>query len=130
MCWRLMPATCWLIARCRCCTWQRAAPSTRSRISRRLPIRTRRRATRPGLRSPTITSRPTGTATRMKVLEGLRRSKDDAVRCADPDGSPTFIEAGAAEGHRAIDEVLAQDPNNVPALLLKAGFQTTRGQTG
>jgi tetratricopeptide (TPR) repeat protein len=64
----------------------------------------------------------------MKVLGGIATDKSSQSAAQTRIAALRYRDAGKAEGNRAIDEVLARDPKNVAALLLKARFQVAENK--
>jgi len=58
----------------------------------------------------------------MKVLEEVSQGKQAFAAAATRMAAVEYVKKGAAEGNRRIDEVLAKDPKNVPALIVKTRF--------
>lgn len=58
----------------------------------------------------------------MKVLEELSQRKDSVAAAGTRRAMIDYTRKGRPEGNRRIDEVLAGDPKNVPALLVKSRF--------
>ena len=64
----------------------------------------------------------------MRILEGLSLSKDAESAAQTRVAAIQYVKTGKAEGNRVVDAVLAKDPKNVPALLVKTRFQVTEGK--
>lgn len=64
----------------------------------------------------------------MRVLEGVSQLKDAASPAQTRVAAIEYVNSGKAEGNRVIDAVLARDPKNVPALLVKTRFQMKEGK--
>ena len=64
----------------------------------------------------------------MRILEGLSLSKDAVSAAQTRVAAIQYVKTGKAEGNRVIDAVLAKDPKNVPALLVKTRFLVNEGK--
>ena len=62
------------------------------------------------------------------VLAGLVNAKDTASAAQTRVAAIDYVTKSRADGNRVIDQVLAKDPKNVPALLAKTRFQIEQGQ--
>jgi putative PEP-CTERM system TPR-repeat lipoprotein len=63
----------------------------------------------------------------VQVLEPLTKQGDAAAAAATRAAAIKYVRDGAAEGNRAIDEVLAKHPHSTVALVLKSRFRVAEG---
>jgi tetratricopeptide (TPR) repeat protein len=64
----------------------------------------------------------------LRVLESLVSAKDTQSAADTRRATIAFVRGNTAEGHRVIDAVLARDPRNLPALLVKSRFELAEGR--
>ncbi len=64
----------------------------------------------------------------MRILEGLSLSKDAASAAQTRVAAIQYVKTSKVEGNRVVDAVLAKDPKNVPALLVKTRFLVNEGK--
>jgi len=64
----------------------------------------------------------------MRILEGVSQLKDAESAAQTRVAAIAYVKTGKAEGNRVVDAVIARDPKNVPALLVKTRFQMREGK--